>query len=121
MTLDSHTWTKASRTWTTATPIVFGHFPKPGKGGEAKVVLDALRLVGVDPSGVVEVAVSQHSLLHGVPPAWSFKADGGEGKPEGLPRLVRYVTIQFEAPVRGPLVLGALRYFGLGLMRPGGQ
>jgi CRISPR-associated protein Csb2 len=118
VTLDSRTWTNASRTWTTVTPIVFGHFPKPGEGGEARVVLDALKLVGVDPFRVVEVAVSQHSPIHGVPPAWSFKGDGVERDSQNVRRLVRHVTIQFGAPVRGPLVLGALRYFGLGLMRP---
>ena len=33
-------------------------------------------------------------------------------------RWIRHVTIRFEHHVAGPLVLGALRYFGLGLMRP---
>ena len=34
------------------------------------------------------------------------------------PRLAKHVTLAFDRPVRGPVLLGAGRYFGLGLMRP---
>jgi CRISPR-associated protein Csb2 len=117
-TLDMNTWTNPSRTWTTATPMVFGHFPKASKGGEAKVVLDSLSLVGIDPSIVVELAVGRHSPLHGVPPSWSFAAERNPREFKGPKRIVAHVTIRFHRPVRGPIVIGALRYFGLGLMRP---
>ncbi|HWO94723.1 MAG TPA: type I-U CRISPR-associated protein Csb2, partial [Dehalococcoidia bacterium] len=118
MTLDPLTWTEPSHAWATVTPMVFGHFPKPDKEGEAKVVLDSLHLAGIDPSRVVEIAVGQHSPLHGVPPSWSFNTRRDRNEAEEPRRLVRHVTIRFDAPVEGPLALGALRYFGLGLMRP---
>jgi CRISPR-associated protein Csb2 len=117
-TLDSHTWTGPAHAWTTATPMVFGHFPKPKDGGEAKVVLDSLRLVGVDPSSVVEIAVGRHSPLHGTPPSWCFKTQRDRAETEEARRWIRHVTIQFDRTVTGPLILGFLRYFGLGLMRP---
>lgn len=120
VTLAGDTWTAPSRTWTTATPMVFGHFPKPKNGGEAKVVLDSLQLVGFDPSSVVEIAVGRHSPLHGAPPSWCFKTDRDLAKTEPR-RCIRHVTIRFDRPVAGPLVLGCLRYFGLGLMRPLGD
>ncbi|MBI4612487.1 MAG: type I-U CRISPR-associated protein Cas5/Cas6 [Planctomycetes bacterium] len=117
-TLDSRTWTEPSRTWTTATPMVFGHFPKPKNGGEAKVVLDALRLAGIDPSSVVEIAVGRHSPLHGAPPSWCFKTQRDRAEREKPRHWIRHVTIQFDRTVSGPLALGCLRYFGLGFMRP---
>ncbi len=117
-TLDSRTWTTSSRTWTTATPMVFGRFPKARNGGEAKVVLDSLQLVGIDPSRVVEIAVGRHSPLHGVPPSWSFKTRRDRDEAKESRRPIRHVTIRFDAPVAGPLALGSLRYFGVGLMRP---
>jgi len=120
VTLDGDTWTAPSRTWTTATPMVFGHFPKPKNGGEAKVVLDSLHLVGFDPSSVVEIAVGRHSPLHGAPPSWCFKTDRDRARTEPR-RWIRHVTIRFDRPIAGPLVLGCLRYFGLGLMRPLGD
>jgi CRISPR-associated protein Csb2 len=117
-TLDERTWTTPSRTWATVTPMVFGHFPKPGNGGEAKVVLDSLRLVGIDPSRVVELAVGRHSPLHGVPPSWLFETRRDQREAELSVRMIRHVTIRFDTEVSGPFVLGSLRYFGLGLMRP---
>jgi CRISPR-associated protein Csb2 len=98
--------------------MVFGRFPKARDGGEAKVVLDSLQLVGIDPSRVVELAVGRHSPLHGVPPSWSFKTQRDRDEPKEPRRPIRHVTIRFDAPVAGPLALGPLRYFGLGLMRP---
>jgi CRISPR-associated protein Csb2 len=117
-TLDPRTWTTSSRIWTTVTPVVFGHFPKARNGGEAKVVLDSLQFVGIDPSRVVELAVGRHSPLHGVPPSWSFKMQRDPREAQEPRRLIRHVTIRFDVPVGGPLALGCLRYFGLGLMRP---
>lgn len=117
-TLDSRTWTAAARIWTTATPMVFGHFPKAKNGGEPGVVLESLRLAGIDSSAVVEIAVGRHSPLYGALPSWCFKThrDRAEGKEPR--RWIRHVTIHFDRPIVGPLVLGSLRYFGLGLMRP---
>jgi len=110
-TLDPVVWTGVARLWATATPMVFGHFPKPKSGGEAGVVLESLRMIGIEPDRVVEIGVGRHSVLHGAPPSWCFKA-GRE------PSWVRHVTLRFDRPVRGPIILGSMRYFGLGLMRP---
>ncbi len=116
-TLDPRIWNGASRVWATATPMAFGHFPKPSKGGEAKVILDSLRMIGIDPERAVGIAVGRHSPLHGAPPSWCFKAPGNTPKP---PLWLRHVTLRFDQPMRGPIVLGSMRYFGLGLMRPVG-
>lgn len=126
-TLDLHTWTlitrddgsyRPARVWTTATPMVFGHFPKPNKGGEAKVVLESLHMIGIDPKSAVEIAVDRHSPLHGAVPSWFFKILGDNGRTGHQPAWIRHVTVRFERAVRGPILLGSMRYFGLGLMRP---
>jgi CRISPR-associated protein Csb2 len=118
-TLDMRSWTGPSRVWATVTPMVFGHVPKEKKGGEPAVILDSLRMIGRDlPGTVVEIAVGRYSPLHGPPPSWQFKPrlDGATGEPAGW--MLRHVTLRFSQGVRGPLVLGRMRYFGLGLMRP---
>jgi CRISPR-associated protein Csb2 len=39
------------------------------------------------------------------------------GKPP-IQRVLVHATLTFEQPVEGPVLLGAGRYFGLGLFRP---
>lgn len=118
LTLDRKTWLGPARIWTTATPMVFGHFPKSRRGGEARVVLDAVRLAGIDASRVIEIAIDRHASLHGAPPSWCFKTRHERIRAAEPPRRIRHVMLRFDQPVRGPLALGALRYFGMGLMRP---
>lgn len=115
--LDAATWRGPSRLWTTTTPMEFGHFPKRNRGGEAKVVLDSLKMAGINPDHVAEIAVGRHSPLHGAPPSWQFKPHQTD-KAGSSRRLLRHVTLRFDRPVAGPLLLGAKRYFGLGLMMP---
>lgn len=116
VTLDARTWVGPARVWATATPMVFGHFPKPRSGGEVKVVLESLARIGIQPERVEEIAVGRHSPLYGAAPSWCFKSHQhqGEVKP---PLWMRHVTLAFDLPVRGPIVLGSKRYLGLGLMR----
>lgn len=130
-TLDARTWLGprgGSRVWTTATPMVFGRFPKLKAGGEPAEVLESLRMVSPPGGGkttladhVVEIAIDRHSPLHGAAPSWLFKSArdrGGKNPAQAPARHIRHVTLRFDRPVRGPLLLGAMRYFGMGLMRP---
>jgi CRISPR-associated protein Csb2 len=116
--LAAHTWRRASHIWATATPMVFGHFPKPNNGGAVKVILESLRMVGIEPDLAVEVAVGRYSPLHGAPPSWHFMRHGNQTSEGGPRRLFHHVTLRFDRPVAGPIVLGSMRYFGLGLMWP---
>ena len=56
-----------------------------------------------------------YSRLDGVPPVPAFRL---HRKSEERPRWGVHATLRFPVPVRGPVLLGAGRYFGLGLMRP---
>ena len=120
-TLDRRTWSGPSRSWTTATPMVFGHFPKSRSGGEAKVVLDSLQLAGIESSSVVEIATDKHASLHGAPPSWCFRLHHDRVQAKESRPWMRHVTLRFDRPVSGPLVVGSMRYSGLGLMRPLGS
>jgi CRISPR-associated protein Csb2 len=117
--LDTTTWSGPARVWATVTPMVFGHFPKKTNGGELHIILDSLRMIDIDPDLVAEITVERHSPLHGVPPSWQFKTRlSRKPKKKEPPHIFRHVTIQFKRDVQGPIVLGCMRFFGLGLMRP---
>ncbi|RDV37600.1 type I-U CRISPR-associated protein Cas5/Cas6 [Bradymonadaceae bacterium TMQ3] len=123
--LDPMRWCHASRRLITATPIALDRNPgnlRSNQDGTAhkaalkaqKSISDAcLRVVGVRP---VSVEVSLAPLLSGAQHVRQFLPWPGRS---GLtPRVRVHADIRFDVPVRGPLLLGAGRYFGLGLCLP---
>jgi len=123
--LDPTRWCRVSIRFVTATPIALDK--NPGKlrsnqdGTASKAALEAqqsiseacMRVVGVRPSSV---EVSLAPLLPGAQHVRAFLP--WPGRPGRTPRVRVHADIRFEAPVRGPLLLGAGRYFGLGLCLP---
>lgn len=123
--LDPARWCRASTRFITATPIALDKHPgnlRSNRVGTAhKAALEAertisdacLRVVGVRPYAV---EVSLPPLLQGAQhvreyPPWP-------GRPGRTPRARVHADIRFETLVRGPLLLGSGRYFGLGLCLP---
>jgi len=123
--LDSARWCRASTRFITATPIALDKNPgnlRSNQDGTAyKAALEAqksisdacLCIVGVRPSSV---EVSLAPLLSGAQHVRDFLP--WPGRPGRSPRVRVHADICFDAPVRGPLLLGAGRYFGLGLCLP---
>lgn len=123
--LDPMRWSHPSARFITATPIALDKNPgnlRSNHGGAArKAALEAQRsisdaclyVVGVRP---VAVEVSLAPLLPGAQHVRDFLP--WPGRPGRTRRVRVHAEIQFEAPVRGPLLLGAGRYFGLGLCLP---
>jgi len=123
--LDPTRWCRASTRFITATPIALDKNPgnlRSNQDGTAyKAALEAqksiaeacLRVVGVLPSSV---EVSFAPLLPGAQHVRDFLP--WPGRPGRTPRVRIHADIQFEAPVKGPLLVGAGRYFGLGLCLP---
>ena len=73
--------------------------------------------VGLPEPLAVEIALSP--FIVGAKPAKRFPAfsqNGREGKP--VRRQLVHASLTFEHTVAGPLMLGAGRFMGLGLMRP---
>jgi CRISPR-associated protein Csb2 len=106
------TWSRPSASWDTATPVLLDRFPKKGATAE-EIVAEGCGFVGLPRPR--EVELSRFSRLFGVEPSGRFFKTRRAGDP---PRLSTHVTLRFDRPVRGPIILGAGRYFGLGLMRP---
>jgi CRISPR-associated protein Csb2 len=108
-------WTRRAATWSTVTPFVFDRYPKDPYGEEAKqVVTLALRRIGLPEP--VDIELHYNPWHRGVPRASLFPpALAREGKPQ---RYHSHVRIRFAAPVEGPVVAGAGRFYGYGLFRP---
>lgn len=121
-------WSRTSRRWVSATPIALPTHPGPlGRGTAAarakawakaeQAVAASCRHVGLpEPERVV---VSIEPFIQGAHPARQFPAfRQGATHGRGVARRQVHTSVTFAEPVSGPLVLGAGRYAGLGLMRP---
>lgn len=128
VSLRPNTWHSTSRRWISATPIALPRHPGRLLGGsqsvrakawataEASVAL-ACEHVGLPKPQSVDVSLSP--LLNGSQAASRFPAftQNGRGTSPVRRQLV-HAVVNFRRPVSGPLMLGAGRFFGLGLMRP---
>jgi CRISPR-associated protein Csb2 len=123
--LSPELWCRASTRFITATPIALdknpGNLRSNQDGTARKAALEAqrsisdacLRVVGVRP---VSVEVSFAPLLPGSQHVRDFLP--WPNRPGRTPRVRVHADIRFEERVGGPLLLGAGRYFGLGLCLP---
>ena len=128
VTLRPRVWNRPSLRWISATPIALPRHPGNLSGGQAaarakawelaeRVVATSCVHVGLPEPLAVEVALNPFIL--GAKPAKRFPAfsqNGREGKP--VRRQLVHASLTFEHTVEGPLMLGAGRFMGLGLMRP---
>jgi CRISPR-associated protein Csb2 len=111
-TLQQATWAKASKNWSSVTPVLLDRFPKKKGPGVEEILATACSNVGLPKPRITH---SPYSNLPGVSPVPQFRLQR-EGDTQ--PRWGVHATIQFDEPVTGPILLGAGRFFGLGLMAP---
>ena len=121
-------WSRASCRWVSATPIALPRHPGRLGGGtvaaraKAWISAEASVALACNHAGLAEPISAEVSLspfLIGSRPAGRFPAfvqNGRAGRP--VRRQLVHASVTFEHPVAGPLVLGAGRFLGLGLMRP---
>ncbi|MGW7128855.1 type I-G CRISPR-associated protein Csb2 [Streptomyces bobili] len=114
-TVQPHNWTRPSRVWTTALPMVLDHFPKRGGRGLDVSVIKSCRMAGLPIPEHVEV-VRRGGLLPGTRDLAGHQLRRKEGEPP-LPSC--HVRLHFARPLDGPVVLGSKKTFGLGLCLPG--
>ncbi|BAI73377.1 hypothetical protein AZL_027390 [Azospirillum sp. B510] len=122
--LDPALYTTAATTFATVTPIVLDrHLKERGEARQIEIagqIAAACRNVGLPEPA--ELVPDKHSALEGAPsaypsgnaPAWMrWKL------PDALAsRQLTHAVIRFPHEVRGPVLLGAGRFLGLGLCRP---
>ncbi len=104
--------------WSSMTPFVFDRHPKAKQGAQhqreiSALVASACAAIGLPPPR--EVILTQGSPHPGVPPSFQFpplrRKDGSE-------RRHAHATLVFDAPVCGPIAIGAGRFRGYGVCRP---
>lgn len=102
-------WAGPAQTWVSVTPLVLDRFPKDGD--VATTVAASFSKAGLPIPRRVDV--SNEPLTNG-----AIRL-----KPHELPkrcqgRLFRHVRVTFDQPIRGPVLAGAGRYFGVGFFAP---
>jgi CRISPR-associated protein Csb2 len=124
--LDPRPYVATARTRATATPVVLDRHLKAKGNAEREEEIRALiqlacRNVGLPEPDPERIVPGKHSALQGAPPAYP---SGGSPRwmrwrlPGSLAsRQLTHAVIQFDTPVRGPVLLGAGRFAGLGLCR----
>jgi CRISPR-associated protein Csb2 len=115
VTLQPSTWTRPARTWATITPIVLKH--RPSQKFERpleKMVADYCVAAGLPRP--IEVRAGRYPFLPSVPRAYDFRLRRKPAEPEE--RFATHAWVRFDRRVEGPVLLGKLRHFGLGLLRP---
>lgn len=118
-------WARAAARWTSVTPIALDRVPRhwqrrrkvedPSVYAEAGEVI-AGSCVALGLPSPVAVTVRFDSTATGVPPVQRFPLY--ESSPGGPRRVSVHAEVTFAEPVEGPLVVGAGRYHGAGLLLP---
>lgn len=126
-TLDPAYWNRPARRWGSVTPIALDRNPgnlysdDPREAAEAarnaeEIVKKSCERIGLPPPRWVEVL--RRSLFDAAPPARSygpFPSKSASGN--ATRRVCVHIEMCFEEPVAGPVLIGAGRFFGLGLCR----
>jgi CRISPR-associated protein Csb2 len=110
-TLKPETWMRPSRRWATVTPIILDRFPKKKLPVEELLVTACVRAGFPAPARATFSPYSDTAAgsgLKGVAPVFGYD----------LERWATHATFEFNVQVKGPLLVGAGRFFGMGLMKP---
>jgi CRISPR-associated protein Csb2 len=102
----------ATKDWVSVTPVVLpGDFGAGNIRLMTKLLHKALRESGIDPGMLEDAEFSRNGFLRQAARIRDLKLKDWKAK-----NLILYhVRIQFRSPIRGPIVLGRGRHFGLGL------
>lgn len=106
------TYARASDAWASVTPVILDQHPKKKGPSVEAVIAMACNRIGLPTP--LEVRVGPVSAISGAPPVREFH---GRSKQVDN-RMRQHVVVRFDQPVRGPVILGAGRFMGLGLCIP---
>ena len=125
--LDPAPYIGEARIWASCTPVVLDrHLKETGNEAREAEVEGLIRRacvnIGLPPPEPLRISAGKHSAIEGAPSA--YPSGGAPGwtrwkPPESLAsRQLTHAVIEFPVTVRGPVILGAGRFVGLGLCRP---
>lgn len=119
--LRSDTWSAAGKGathWASVTPVVFDEHPKSRSKRayleEAEGLIRRM-FVRIGLPEPLRVALSPVSVFAGSPPAFQFPR---LARKDGSERRHIHVSVRFDREVVGPILIGAGRYRGYGLLKP---
>ncbi len=124
-TLSEATWCGPSRVWISSSPVALDRNPGDLSSRDpvklAKAVEEAREsirrsLIRIGVSVPVEVELLPSAPLPGCVKARAFCPFPAE--PGRITRVLTHAMLRFEEPIKGPILLGAGRYLGLGLFWP---
>jgi CRISPR-associated protein Csb2 len=123
--LDPSRYVAAVTRWASATPIVLDrHLKQAGNEAREAEITNLVRQACVN-AGLPEpgrIAAGKHSAIEGATSAYPSGSAPRWTRwrlPESLAsRQLTHAVIEFERPVKGPVILGAGRFVGLGLCLP---
>jgi CRISPR-associated protein Csb2 len=118
-------WCRPSSRFITATPIALDRHPgnlRSNSNGTAhraaaearRTIEEACARIGLPRPASVEISLAP--LLSGAQPVRAFRP--WPNRAGRFARMRVHADIRFDRPVRGPVLIGAGRYFGLGLCLP---
>lgn len=105
-------WMGPARRWRTVTPLIVDRHPKTSTGGlegALRIAFQHAHLPQPD-----EITATHVPQVPGAAPTGAYRGDLPRG-----PRL--HVEAVFAKPLRGPVLVGRGRYFGVGLFLPCGD
>ena len=128
ISLRPEVWNRSSRRWVSVTPIALPRHPGRLRGGTAaarakawpraeSAVVAACAHVGLPVPSALQVSLTP--FVTGARAAGGFPLfaqTARNGKP--VRRQLVHASLTFDAAAPGPMMLGAGRFVGLGLMRP---
>jgi CRISPR-associated protein Csb2 len=128
-TLDPATWGRPSRRWASVTPVALDENPgdlasrDPVVAAEAagraeEIVARSCERIGLPRPAWVQVM--RRSVFDAAPPAKRFMPfpRAPRSHHSAFRRVCVHVELRFHEIVAGPVLLGAGRYYGIGLCRP---
>ncbi|MBP2477669.1 CRISPR-associated protein Csb2 [Crossiella equi] len=108
--LDKSWWQRPATRWATVTPMVLEHYC--GLDHEEEEIARSCRRAGLPEP--VEIIPGTAPMIRG---GAALRREHLPRKEKG-PRPFAHVLLRFPVPVRGPVLLGAQRYLGMGLFAP---
>lgn len=129
------TYTKPSTLWASVTPVLFGHFPdrsrkkrivvsgvekeirlfEPDQKRRQKVIAEMCQAIGLTVE-IADICLDTASVFPGIPKASGFLRPDWDVQSKKY--FLSHVRLRFNEKVRGPILMGAGRFSGLGVFRP---